>query len=110
MTKRKTQKELQAKRERGWLRQRLSDIAYGANGGYEPEDDPENGIGVFNTMAAVEFGDFIAAVEVVFNLGTSAPGDNCRRRTATAPRSLQHFDTLDKLTTWLIDCGVRYDD
>ncbi len=108
--KRKTQKELQAKRERGWLRQRLSDIAFGANGGYEPEDNPEDGIGLFHTMGAEEFSQFIAAVEAVFNLGTSAPGDNYRKRTAIAPRNLRHFNTLDKLTDWLIDCGVRYDD
>jgi hypothetical protein len=105
--KRKTQRQKQLDKEKAWLRQRLSDIAHGAGGGWPIEDAPEDGGGIYATLEAEEFGKFIAGLEAVFCLGAQ---DHYRKRHATAHRNLKHFDTLDQLTDWLIVCGVRYDD
>lgn len=112
MSKKLTRKEIRERDEKAVLYDRLWDLAVGAFGGGDPEDDPENSLGVWSTLGCENMGRFIGAVEWALNIGHYAPKDekgnqDRQLKCVTSPHHLHEWETLDKLTDYLYRIGVR---
>lgn len=83
------------------LRQRLQDIALGANHGYEVYSTEESG--ELSAEIGIEsFGYFVQAVNTAFHLS-----DIDNRKWMAEPRNLSYYESLDAAAAFLYENGVR---
>lgn len=94
----KTKKVMRESQAKARLRQRLVDLAQGAMGHCVVPDGDEYIAGMAAEMGIVSFGQWIGAIQRTFGSDDNAFDKSWM---------LEHYDTLDRATEYLWDCGVR---
>lgn len=98
---RKNIKQRKETEEKARLRQRLTDLAIGAYGGYEmPDFCGDTFISMASDLGLDAFGRWIGAIRNTF-----LDGDKTDHRISDT--NLENFDSLHSATEWLWEQGVR---
>lgn len=111
MNKREAAKRQKIETEKAALLADLMMLAVGAGGSLNVEDDPDNGVGIYNTLGCEGWSRWIQAIEAWWQIGVKyedADGNTSRRRPwVNASHNLHKFESVEKACEHLYNSGAR---